>query len=210
MSPIAAAAKARQLLERYGVLTREAALGEGSEGGFAGVYPVLKALEDRGELRRGYFVSGLGAAQFALPGAVDRLRAAREPDEKVRNIVLAATDPAQPYGAALPWPESAGRPARQAGAHVLLVDGHLVAYLERGGHSVATFEATADHPDWPEHLKRLVDDGRYRSLEIRKIDGEVAGDSPWRPALEAAGYRDGYKGFVHRPARSSPGSSPRR
>ena len=197
----AAAAKARQLLERYGVLTREAALGEGSEGGFAGVYPVLKALEDRGELRRGYFVSGLGAAQFALPGAVDRLRAAREPDEKVRTVVLGATDPAQPYGAALPWPESAGRPARQAGAHVLLVDGRLVAYLERGGHSVATFDATADHPDWPEHLKSLVDHGRYRSLEIRKIDGETAGDSPWRPALEAAGYRDGYKGFVHRPPR---------
>ena len=111
---------ALQLLERHGVLTREAALAEGVEGGFAGVYPVLKALEERGQVRRGYFVAGLGAAQFALPGAVDRLRAAREvgadaerqPPRRPRTVVLAATDPAQPYGAALPWPESAGRPAR--------------------------------------------------------------------------------------------------
>ena len=212
----AAHAKARQLLERYGVLTREAALGEGSEGGFAGVYPVLKALEERGEVRRGYFVAGLGAAQFALPGAVDRLRAARDPgtgttssgrrpDDVVpeRFVVLAATDPAQPYGAALPWPDSPGRPARQAGAHVLLVDGALVVHVERGGHSVSTFEATADHPGWPEALKVLADSGRYRSLEIRKIDGAPAGESVWRTALEAAGYRDGYKGFVHRPPRRS-------
>jgi ATP-dependent Lhr-like helicase len=196
----AAHAKARQLLERYGVLTREAALGEGSEGGFAGVYPVLKALEERGEIRRGYFVAGLGAAQFALPGAVDRLRSARTP-EGSPPLVLAATDPAQPYGAALPWPASPGRPARQAGAHVLLVDGELVAYVERGGHSVSTFEATADHPEWPSAIKVLADSGRYRSLEIRKIDGQPAGESPWREALEAAGYRDGYKGFVHRPPR---------
>ena len=205
----AAHAKARQLLERYGVLTREAALGEGSEGGFAGVYPVLKALEERGELRRGYFVSGLGAAQFALPGAVDRLRAARESDDRSGPVVLAATDPAQPYGAALPWPESAGRPARQAGAHVLLVDGELVAYLERGGHSVSTFTATADHPLWPEYLKVLVESRRYRSLEIRKIDSEAAAESDWRPALEAAGYRDGYKGLVHRPPRPASGPTNR-
>jgi ATP-dependent Lhr-like helicase len=208
----AAHARARQLLERYGVLTREAALGEGSEGGFAGVYPVLKALEERGEIRRGYFVAGLGAAQFALPGAVDRLRAARDTGSGTtmsgdrphglgpeRVVVLAATDPAQPYGAALPWPESAGRPARQAGAHVVLADGHLVAYLERGGHSVSTFESTAHHPHWPEAVKLLIDMGRYRSLEIRRIDGEPAGESPWREQLEASGYRDGYKGFVFRP-----------
>ena len=195
----AAHAKARQLLERYGVLTREAALGEGSEGGFAGVYPVLKALEERGEVRRGYFVAGLGAAQFALPGAVDRLRSARDVDASARPVVLAATDPAQPYGAALPWPASEGRPARQAGAHVLLVDGHLVAYLERGGHSVSTFGVTADHPHWPEALKSLAESGRYRALEIRKVDGVPAGESPWKEALESSGYRDGYKGLVYRP-----------
>ena len=87
------------------MLTREAALGEGAEGGFAGVYPVLKALEDRGQVRRGYFVAGLGGAQFALPGAVDRLRAGRDGDGPV---TLAAADPAQPFGAALPWPETDG------------------------------------------------------------------------------------------------------
>ena len=153
----AAHARALQLLERYGVLTREAALGEGIEGGFAGVYPVLKALEERGQVRRGYFVAGLGAAQFALPGAVDRLRSARRAraiadDEPTGPVVLAATDPAQPYGAALPWPDSAGRPARAAGAYVVLVDGEPVAFLERGGRSLVTFPAAADHPDWAESL----------------------------------------------------------
>ncbi len=198
----AAHAKARQLLERYGVLTREAALGEGSEGGFAGVYPVLKALEERGEVRRGYFVAGLGAAQFALPGAVDRLRSQREPGGahggEHDTVVLAATDPAQPYGAALPWPESPGRPARQAGAHVVLCDGHLIAYLERGGHSLATFAGTDQHPEWASALRRLVDDGRYRSLEIRKVDGEPVRETSVRHVLEAAGFRDGYRGLVLR------------
>jgi ATP-dependent Lhr-like helicase len=196
----AAHAKARQLLERYGVLTREAALGEGSEGGFAGVYPVLKALEERGEVRRGYFVSGLGAAQFAMGGAVDRLRASRtvDRDETGQGLVLAATDPAQPYGAALPWPESAGRPARQAGAHVVLVDGELVAFLERGGHSLSTFATTAEHPEWAELLKGLVRRNRYRSLEIRKVDGEPVRESSVREVLESAGYKDGYKGLVFR------------
>ena len=168
-------ARALQLLERYGVLTREAALGEGIEGGFAGVYPVLKAFEERGTVRRGYFVAGLGAAQFALPGAVDRLRSARSAssadmagalgDEVADLLVLAATDPAQPYGASLPWPESAGRPGRTAGAHVVLADGALVAYLERGGRSLLTFPAAAEHPSWPDALVGLVKDGRYRSLE---------------------------------------------
>ncbi|MCB0993837.1 MAG: DEAD/DEAH box helicase, partial [Acidimicrobiales bacterium] len=111
-------ARAMQLLERYGVLTRESALAEGIEGGFAGVYPVLRALEEQGRIRRGYFVEGLGAAQFALPGAVDRLRGARAADDAV--VVLAATDPAQPYGAALAWPEVvAGRPTRSAGSLVV-------------------------------------------------------------------------------------------
>ena len=112
----AAHARALQLLERYGVLTREAALGEGAEGGFAGVYPVLKALEERGQVRRGYFVAGLGAAQFAVAGAVDRLRREQDDDDDQAPVVLAATDPAQPFGAAIPWPESTGRPARAAGA----------------------------------------------------------------------------------------------
>ena len=134
--PKSAHASALQLLERNGVLTREAALAEGVEGGFAGVYPVLKALEERGQVRRGYFVAGLGATQFALPGAVDRLRAQREPERGAKAVVLAATDPAQVYGGALPWPESAGRPARAAGSMVVLVEGEAVAYLDRGGRSL--------------------------------------------------------------------------
>jgi ATP-dependent Lhr-like helicase len=195
----AAHTRALQLLERYGVLTREAALGEGLEGGFAGVYPVLKALEDRGRVRRGYFVAGLGAAQFALPGAVDRLRHYR--DTGTATVVLAATDPANPYGASLPWPEpsGAGRPARAAGAHVVLVDGELVAFLERGGHSLVTFPTTAAHDGWAGALRTLVQRGRYRSLEVRKADGvPVREVPPVAEALRTAGFTDGYKGLVLR------------
>ena len=119
----AAHAQALQLVERHGVVTREAVLAEGVVGGFAAVYGVLKVLEERGQVRRGYFVAGLGAAQFAVPGAVDRLRSVREtpdPADPSRRrpgaVVLAATDPAQPYGAALAWPDSPGRPARSARA----------------------------------------------------------------------------------------------
>ena len=141
-----------QLLERHGVVTREAVRAEGTPGGFAAVYPVLRALEESGRARRGWFVAGLGAAQFALPGAVDRLRAHRTTpaDEPARVAVLAATDPAQPYGAALGWPEREGssRPSRTAGAHVVLVDGECVAFIERGGRSLLTFPTAggADDP----------------------------------------------------------------
>ncbi|HEY6533029.1 MAG TPA: DEAD/DEAH box helicase, partial [Acidimicrobiales bacterium] len=193
----AAHAAALQLLERYGVLTREAVLGEGVEGGFAAVYPVLKALEERGQVRRGYFVAGLGGAQFALPGAVDRLRAVREPDpERDDIVVLAATDPAQPFGAALPWPESNGRPARSAGALVVLIAGELVAYLERGGRSLVVFPAAAHHPQWVTAVAGLVSGGRVRRLELARIDGEPAAESPHAESLRAAGFRDGYRGLV--------------
>ncbi|HEY2813603.1 MAG TPA: DEAD/DEAH box helicase [Acidimicrobiales bacterium] len=192
-------ARAMQLLERYGVLTREAALAEGIEGGFAGVYPVLKALEERGSVRRGYFVAGLGAAQFALPGAVDRLRSFRERGSAGDTVVLAATDPAQPFGASLPWPEHAdrGRPARTAGAHVVIIDGHLAAHLERGGHSLVTFGVDG----WASALRELVARGRYRSVEIRKVDGYPVRDDEVRAhadALRAAGFVDGYRGLVYR------------
>ena len=192
-------AQAMQLLERHGVLTREAALAEGIGGGFAGIYPVLKALEDRGHVRRGYFVAGLGAAQFALPGAVDRLRAARdvgEPD--LTPVVLAATDPAQPYGAAMPWPDSAGRPARSAGAYLVLVAGEPVAYLERGAHSLATFAATEHHPHWAEGLVALVKDGRLRKIDLTKIDGASPSESPVVDHLRSVGFADGYKGLTLR------------
>jgi len=192
-------ALALQLLERHGVLTREAVLAEGIEGGFTSVYPVLQALEERGQIRRGYFVAGLGAAQFALPGAVERLRAVRDPGEAdLTPVVLAATDPAQPYGAALAWPPSAGRPARAAGAHVITVGGELVAYLERGGRSLLTFPATAEHPHWADGLVSLVKDGRVRALELARVDGVPANESPVAAHLRAAGFVEGYRGLVLR------------
>ena len=194
-------ARAMRLLERYGVVTREAALGEGAVGGFAGVYPVLKALEERGHVRRGYFVAGLGAAQFALPGAVDRLRAERDPDPG-EPLVLAATDPAQPYGASLRWPVSVGRPARAAGAFVVLVEGAPLVYLERGARSLVTFSGAAADPRWAAALRSLVTSGRLRRIEIAKVDGSPVRESgPVVEALVAAGFADGYRGLVARAAR---------
>jgi ATP-dependent Lhr-like helicase len=196
--------RALALLERHGVLTREAVLAEGAEGGFAAVYGVLKALEETGQVRRGYFVAGLGAAQFALPGAADRLRAERSglPSDGERPptapVVLAATDPANPYGAALAWPPSAGRPARAAGAHVVLVDGEPAAYLERGGRSLVTFPAAASGA-WVDGLVALVKDRRLSRLVIGKVDGEPAATSPHADALRSAGFADGYRGLTLQP-----------
>jgi ATP-dependent helicase Lhr and Lhr-like helicase len=211
-------ALALQLLERHGVLTREAARGEGVAGGFAAVYPVLRGLEESGRVRRGYFVAGLGAAQFALPGAVDRLRARREEpappeplDDGVRDpadmhadselLVLAATDPAQPYGAALPWPESsadAGRPSRSAGAFVVTRRGEPVAFLERGGRAVLRFPGAGSATGWVDALARLVKDGRLRQLEIQRVDGLPVRESDALEALRIAGFRDGYRGVILR------------
>jgi ATP-dependent Lhr-like helicase len=194
-------ARALQLVERYGVLTREAALGEGQVGGFAGVYPLLKALEERGELRRGYFVEGLGAAQFALPGAVDRLRSAasdrnRQDDGTSTVHVLASTDPAQPYGASLPWPDTEGRPARTAGSHVVLVDGEAAIYLERGAKSMLTFEAALNSDRWIEPLVDLVRSKTIRTLEIAKINGVPWAESETTETLVAHGFVKAYKGLT--------------
>ena len=200
-------ARALQLVERYGVLTREAALGEGITGGFAGVYPMLKALEERGELRRGYFVEGLGAAQFATPGAVDRLRALSDSRGEGTTVVLAATDPAQPYGASLRWPESNGRPQRSAGAHVVLLDGELALYVERGGKSLVSFPVLRDRPElledprWVEALKDLLRSAMLRSLEVAKIDGGPASDSPLYEIMTKNGFVRGYKGLTWVPPR---------
>jgi ATP-dependent Lhr-like helicase len=203
-------ARARAMLERYGVVAREAVLAEGVEGGFAGVYGVLKAMEESGSVRRGYFVAGLGAAQFALPGAVDRLRSDRrgldELGSPVRHgggpatppVVLAVTDPANPYGAALAWPESAtaGRPARVAGAHVILVDGDAAVFVERGGKRLVTFPAAQRSDVWVDALVSLVKDGRVSRLVVQQIDGESAASSPFAPVLRAAGFADGYRGLT--------------
>ena len=205
-------ALAEILLDRYGVLTRGAVQAESVAGGFAAVYRVLKAFEDAGRCRRGYFVEGLGAAQFALPGAVDRLRTPAGPDaETPRAIVLAATDPANPYGAALSWPRSAGReagdreghrPGRKAGALVVLVDGELAVYVERGGKTLLSFES-ADLETSAELFMRAavealalaVRDGWLGRLDVERADGESVLMSPLGTALEAAGFRATPKGL---------------
>ena len=188
-------ALANQLLERHGVVTREGVRAEGIYGGYAAVYPVLRALEESGRVRRGYFVAGLGAAQFALPGAVDRLRSFRHGDPEAEPRVMAATDPAQPYGAALAWPESSGRPSRAAGAYVVIVDGSLHAYLERGARTLTTF---TDADAWAPALVRLVKDGHLRKIEITQIDGVAVREHRGANALRAAGARDTPRGLVIR------------
>jgi len=199
------------LLERHGVLTREAVASEGIAGGFSAVYPILRAMEEAGRIRRGYFVDGLGAAQFALAGALDRLRATREAAEgpdRASVHLLAATDPANPYGAAIPWPrrdEADRRPLqRAAGAYVALVDGLAVTYLERGGTTLQTL-APADDPASAaaalRSLATLVADGRLHELVIRKVDGLPVAESPWRDALLAAGFAPGYRGLTLRGTR---------
>ena len=197
-------ALAMQLLERHGVVTREAVLAEGAVGGFAGVYGVLKVLEERGQTRRGYFVSGLGAAQFTVPGAVDRLRAVRDevdaelhPDAVPAPVVLAATDPAQPYGAALAWPATSGRPARSAGALVVLWQGRPLAWFDRRSHHLVTFPGVLAGPVWAEALAALTKEGRARKVEVRKVDGApIDLGSPIADVLRRAGFVDSYRGLV--------------
>ncbi len=190
--------QALQLLERYGVLTREMALAEGAEGGFAGVYQLLKEMEERGQVRRGYFVTGLGAAQFALPGAVDRLRDERRTgsaEEPGPAMALAASDPAQPYGASLPWPDVEGRPSRAVGAYVVLRDGHPLAYLERGGRSLTVFPTGEGDPTWIPTLASLVHRKQVKKIEIQKINGVPPAEQPeLRDLLTSNGFAQGYKG----------------
>ncbi len=205
----AAHAQALQLVERYGVVTREAVMAEGLVGGFSAVYGVLKVLEERGQVRRGYFVDGLGAAQFAIPGAVDRLRAAREtpdpvirPDDVPDPVVLASTDPAQPYGAALAWPETPGRPARSASSLVVLRAGRPLVWFDRRGHHLVTFPSALDDPSWCTALISLVKDGRMKSVEIRKVNGDGVGGAAVPGGLvellRSAGFADGYRGLIAR------------
>jgi ATP-dependent Lhr-like helicase len=202
-------AQSLALLERHGVLTREAVASEGIEGGFSGVYPILRALEEAGRIRRGYFVDGLGAAQFALAGALDRLRAVREPSDAAASArsayVLAAADPANPYGAALPWPrrgEADRRPLqRAAGAYVVVVDGEAALYLERGGSTLQVLAPGDDREVAQAALRTLgtlVVDGRFRELVVTKVDGLPVAESPFRAALLDAGFVPGYRGLTLR------------
>ena len=199
-------ALAVQMLERHGVVTREAVLAEGPVGGFASVYGVLKSMEERGQVRRGYFIAGLGAAQFALPGAVDRLRDVREgtdtelhPEDVPAPVVLAATDPASPWGGTVPWPLTQGRPMRSAGAVVVMSDGELLAWFDPRAHHLVTFPHTRERTEWVDALISMVKDGRRRSLEVRKVDGDpVSPDDPVHGMLRNGGFAEGYRGLVLR------------
>jgi ATP-dependent Lhr-like helicase len=190
-----AKAVAEQLLERNGIVTRPGVLAEGVSGGFAGLYPVLATMEDAGTVRRGYFIDGLGGAQFGLPGAIERLRDQTSPG----IVALAATDPANPYGAAVAWPEHAsGHPARRAGSHVVLGDGQLLMYAERGTRSVLTWE---EDPSLVASALAMLATRRRRATTVASIDGIPALTSPFNEALTAAGFATGYKGLTYRPGR---------
>jgi ATP-dependent Lhr-like helicase len=207
-------ARTEALLERHGVLTRGAVMAEQVVGGFSAVYPVLRAFEENNRARRGYFVETLGAAQFGTPGSIDRLRTFASPDRVPGGaVVLAATDPANVYGAALPWPErpAAGDPdavdvgegtgsgrraatghraGRKAGALVVLVDGDLVLYVERGGKTLLSW--TEDEHVLKEAataLSSAVSAGALGRMVVQKADGASVHEStPLSAALQAAGF----------------------
>jgi ATP-dependent Lhr-like helicase len=206
-----AAARVRQLLDRYGVLTREAISAEGFDGGFTAAYSVLKAMEDAGRVRRGYFVAGRGATQFALPGAADRLRALREAPEVPLVALVAATDPANPYGAALPWPErpenSGRRATRLPGAFVVLVDGAPAAWIGPRERQLVTFLDAPGRP--PDEVAQIVARclaehaaaGRWPTLFIESVDGRPVDEGALAPLLRAAGFAGTPRGFLWKPAR---------
>ena len=186
-------ALAELLLERYGIVTREQVLAEGVPGGFSTLYDSLAALETLGVCRRGYFVEGLGGAQFALSGAVERLRAQRD-DAGEAPLVLSAVDPAQAYGAALPWPKRDGearRPQRVAGAHVVLAGAEPVLYLERSGKGALTLVEPGDPRTAPafEALAEAVRAGRIRKVALERIDGEPVFGGPFGELLVELGFR---------------------
>ncbi|MEV7807833.1 DEAD/DEAH box helicase [Microbispora sp. NPDC088329] len=206
-------AQAEVLLERHGVLTRGGITAERLPGGFSAVYQVLRAFEESGRCRRGYFVEGLGGAQFALPGAVDRMRAMSStrpapvedlwtipaPPPPRRAVVLAATDPANPHGAALPWPDRADdvthKPGRKAGALVVLVEGALILYVERGGKTLLSFGPEEDLRPAVQALAVAVKRGALGKLTVERADGAAIGDSPLAAALEAAGFHPTPRGL---------------
>jgi ATP-dependent Lhr-like helicase len=193
---------AELLLERQGIVTRDGVRGEGIPGGYGAVYAELRALETLGTCRRGYFVEGLGGAQFALGGAVERLRELRPRDgDEPEPLVLAAADPAQPYGAALPWPKRAGaRAARVAGAHVVLLGGEAALFVERGGRSLVPLRDPED--EWVRvalaalvaHVRR----GGVKRLAVERFDGEPVAETAAMPLLVEAGFLAGPRRAVLR------------
>ena len=187
------------------IMTRDGVRGEGIRGGYGAVYPELRALETLGVCRRGYFVEGLGGAQFAVPGAVERLRELRAPGSREHEreaLVLAAADPAQPYGAAIPWPRRAGaRAARVAGAWVILLGGEAVLFVERGGRSLVPLREP--DPDWLrpafDALVAHVRAGGAKRLAVERFDGAPVVESDALELLVEAGFLAGPRRAVLRP-----------
>ena len=196
--------RAVDLLWRHGVVTREAVLAEQVPGGYAAVYPLLCELEDRGEVRRGYFVDGLGAAQFAVRDAVDRLR--EPPGEGGVVVVLSAVDPAQPFGAALAWPDHSGRATRSPSALVVLVDGMPVVWFDRRSRHLIRFDVSTPAQVWATALADYLSGtragtSRSAALEIRRHDGGAVGnfDDGFRDELLTCGFVDTYRSLKWRP-----------
>ncbi|MFJ9853933.1 ATP-dependent helicase [Streptomyces sp. NPDC101150] len=220
-------ALARTLLDRHGIVTRGAVAAEGVEGGFSAAYRVLAAFEESGQARRGYVVEGLGAAQFAMDGAVDRLRAVSTQRERTadgpppdggpsrpladgprRAVVLAAADPANAYGAALPWPDppegSTHKPGRKAGSLVVLVDGELALYMERGGKTLLLWPLGRDAAERGTDARvqpavtalcEAARAGALGTITTERINGTAALTSPYAPVLESAGFHPTPRGF---------------
>jgi ATP-dependent Lhr-like helicase len=200
-------ARARLFLDRYGVVTREAIQSEGLEGGFSAVYGVLKAMEESGAVRRGYFVAGLGATQFSENSALDRLRSLRDPPDVPQTLILSAVDPANSYGSALDWPEHEGsrRPMRQAGAQVVLMDGSVIAWLPKSERQIVTFlesvperspEEAAD--ELARALSRLVTSGQRRAVFIEEVDGLSPDQTKLSGPLLESGFKATSKGYLKR------------
>ena len=194
--------QAEQLLARHGVLVKGAVAAENVPGGFASLYKVLSAMEDAGRCQRGYFVESLGGAQFATASTVDRLRTYADTIDDtqgaLRAVALAATDPANPFGAALPWPargadtDTAHRPGRKAGALVVLVDGELAWFVERGGRSLLSFASDpGTHHAAAAALAELVTRQRVPTLLVERVDGVTVledRDSMVAEALMQSGF----------------------
>ena len=176
------------LLDRYGIITRDVVLAEGIPGGFTGMYPALSSLEDVGTVRRGYFIEGLGGAQFGLPGAIDRLRVSEEPG----LVVLAATDPANPFGSIIPWPETDGRPTRTARARVAIENGDLLAWMDAAGRRVYVFSTN------PQRSAAAIESlaKAHGRVSIAHIGSETIHEHALATDLLERGFSSGYKGFT--------------
>ena len=228
-----ATALARQLLARYGLVTREVGAAEEIPGGFTAVYEVLRTMEETGKIRRGYFVAGVAAMQFALPPVLDMLRGLRGRPDAPEVVTLLATDPANPYGALLPWPalatggapesnsaDETSAPARRrgttrtVGSHVVMVDGALAAWVGRGGRQVTTF-LPADDPDRARvaqavagALAQLSGAGQRRELLVAEIDDAPAAQHPLAAWMLKVGFLASYDGLQYRLPRTPPAPGP--